>query len=92
MDANSSREDRAAFRAKVQQSEEHWRAKAREVVGADPMEQAIWQRITMTYRDMMWFETTHQFPNGLPLDDQWEVDLELWSSALSGIRGHQYGH
>lgn len=56
------------------------------------MEQAIWQRITMTYRDMMWFETTHQFPNGLPLDDQWEVDLELWSSALSGIRGHQYGH
>lgn len=51
----------------------------------DPVEQALHRRVVETYEEACRIERMHQYPNGLPADQQFRWDLWLWDLALNAM-------
>ncbi|MGE4406387.1 hypothetical protein [Pseudomonas sp.] len=63
--------------------------RAARILDADPAEAAIWQRIAASYEEAAWIMQVSQLPNGRPMLQQFDVDLELWTLAINAIQEFQ---
>lgn len=76
-----SREElRARFLADVKADAER---RAKTGGRRDPLAADCWFRIANSYRESAWIEVVHGFPNGLPYEEQTEIDLYLWQLAIN---------
>ena len=62
-----------------------------EAMAASPEEDAFARVLARLWRETMWLERTGQFPNGLPLHEQFKPELMVYEMFLSAVsRREQY--